>query len=120
MTGKLLSGVADTKLRWDRNFTSPWWLTFPGYNDLQAPSTTSACGRPPAWRSTDSSWRARNQVLVIPWGNWISAESRDAGCAGMGRTCRWPEYDPRAKQLWRKAGFPNGFDFEGTCPLCPT
>jgi ABC-type transport system substrate-binding protein len=38
MTGKLLTRViTDRNLRWDPNFTGPWWLMFPGYNEPDSP-----------------------------------------------------------------------------------
>ena len=27
----------DRNLRWDPNFTGPWWLMFPGYNEPDSP-----------------------------------------------------------------------------------
>ena len=47
MSGKLLSRVmADENLRWDPNFTSPWWLMFsPATARRTARSATSACVR---------------------------------------------------------------------------
>ena len=38
MTGKLLPRVMkDKNLRWDENFTAPWYLLFPGYAEKDSP-----------------------------------------------------------------------------------
>ncbi|PYN10957.1 MAG: hypothetical protein DME05_25730, partial [Candidatus Rokuibacteriota bacterium] len=38
MTGKLLPRLmSDKSLRWDPNFTGPWWLMFPGHNEPGSP-----------------------------------------------------------------------------------
>jgi peptide/nickel transport system substrate-binding protein len=63
--------------------------------------------------------RQETQGIGIPWGNWISAENRDA-LRGDGKDLPVPEYDPaKAKQLLAQAGFPNGFDFDWYVPFVP-
>jgi peptide/nickel transport system substrate-binding protein len=121
MTGKLLSRVmADSKLRWNRNFTSPWWLVFPGYNEPDSPFHDKRV-RQAASLAINRQFlvRQETQGLGIPWGNWISTEVRDA-LRGDGQDLPMPEYDPeKAKQLLAQAGFPSGFDFEWYVPFPP-
>jgi peptide/nickel transport system substrate-binding protein len=121
LTGKLLPRVmADAKLRWDRNFTSPWRLMFPGYNEPDSPFHDKRVRQAVSLAiNRQFLVRQETQGLGIPWGNWISAENRDA-LRGDGTDLPVPEYDPeRAKQLLAQAGFPNGFDFEWYVPFVP-
>ena len=56
--------------------------------------------------------KQETQGIGIPWGNWISAENRDA-LRGDGKDVPVPEYNvEKAKQLLAQAGFPDGFEFE--------
>jgi len=121
MTGKLLQRVmADPKLRWDSNYTSPWHLMFPGYNEPSSPfhdkrvrqAVSLAINRPFLVRQ-------ETQGIGKPWGNWISHENRDA-LRGDGTDLPVPPYDSaKAKQLLAQAGFPSGFDFEWYVPFAP-
>ena len=122
MTGKLLHRVmADKNLRWDPNFTSAWWLIFPGYREADSPfhdkrvrqAVSLAINRPFLVRQ-------ETQGIGKPWGNWISPENRDA-LKGDGKDVPVPEYNPdQAKQLLGQAGFANGFDFDCMCLSFPT
>jgi len=121
MTGKLLQRVmADPKLRWDSNYTSPWHLMFPGYNEPSSPfhdkrvrqAVSLAINRPFLVRQ-------ETQGIGKPWGNWISHENRDV-LRGDGTDLPVPPYDSaKAKQLLAQAGFPSGFDFEWYVPFAP-
>ena len=114
MTGKLLGRVmADPNLRWDPNFTGPWWLMFPGYNEPGSPFHDKRVRQA-------ISLAINRQVLVKqetqgigkPWGNWISPENRDA-LRGDGKDVPVPEQSiEKAKQLMAQAGVPDGFEFE--------
>jgi len=121
MTGKLLSRVmADPKLRWNRNFTSIWWLMFPGYNEPESPFHDKRV-RQAVSLALNRQFLAHQETqgLGIPAGNWISPENRDV-LRGDGQDLPVPEHNPeKAKQLLAQAGFPNGFDFEWYVPFPP-
>src|SRR3989441_1429357 len=114
MTGKLLPRVmADPNLRWDPNFTGPWWLMFPGYNEPGSPFRDKRV-RQAISLAINRQFLVKQETPGIgkPWGNWISPEKRDA-LWGDGKDVPVPEYNlEKAKQLLAQAGFPDGFDFE--------
>jgi peptide/nickel transport system substrate-binding protein len=121
MTGKLLQKVlADPKLRWNPNYTSPWHLMFPGYGEPSSPfhdkrvrqAVSLAINRPFIVKQ-------ETQGIGKPWGNWISHENRDA-LKGDGTELPVPPHDPaKARQLLAEAGFPNGFEFDWYVPFAP-
>jgi peptide/nickel transport system substrate-binding protein len=121
MTGKLLPRVmADKDLRWDPNFTAPWFLAFPGYNEKDSPFHDKRV-REAVSLALNRSFIAKQETQGIapPWGNWISAENHDA-LKGDGKDLPVPEYNPeKAKKLLAEAGFPEGFDFEWYVPFVP-
>ncbi len=114
MTGKLLPRVmADPNLRWDPNFTGPWWLMFPGYNEPGSPFRDKRV-RQAISLAINRQFLVKQETQGIgkPWGNWISPENRDA-LRGDGKDVPVPEYNlEKAKRLLAQAGFPDGFDFE--------
>ena len=121
MTGKLLQRVmADPKLRWNPNFTSPWHLVFPGYNEPTSPFHDKRV-RQAISLAINRQFLTRQETQGIgkPWGNWISHETRDA-LRGDGTDLPVPPYDPgKAKSLLAEAGYPNGFDFDWYVPFAP-
>src|SRR5215468_282240 len=121
MTGKLLPRLmADRSLRWDRNFTGPWWLLFPGYNEAGSPFHDKRVRQAVSLAiNRQFLVKQETQGIGIPWGNWVNQENRDA-LRGDGKDLPVPEYNPeKAKQLMGQAGFPNGFDFEWYVPFVP-
>lgn len=121
MTGKLLPRLmADRSLRWDRNFTGPWWLMFPGYNEAGSPFHDKRVRQAISLAiNRQFLVKQETQGIGIPWGNWVNQENRDA-LRGDGKDLPVPEYNPeKAKQLMGQAGFPNGFDFEWYVPFVP-
>ena len=112
MTGKLLSRLmADRNLRWDPNFTGPWWLMFPGYNEPGSPFRDKRV-RQAISLAINRQFLVKQETQGIgkPWGNWISPENRDAL---QGPDAPAPEYNvEKAKQLMAQAGLPEGFEVE--------
>jgi ABC-type transport system substrate-binding protein len=121
MTGKLLPRLmSDKNLRWDRNFTAPWWLMFPGYDEPSSPFHDKRV-REAVSLALNRAFlvKQETQDIGIPSGNWLSAEEHDALRAD-GKQLPVPEYNPdKAKKLVAEAGFPNGIDFEWYVPFVP-
>jgi peptide/nickel transport system substrate-binding protein len=119
MTGKLLPRVmSDKNLRWDQNYTAPWFLIFPGYAEKDSPFHDKRV-REAVSLALNRAFLSKQETQGIgkPWGNWFSAELRDA-LPGDGKAV--PEYNPeKAKKLLAEAGFPNGFDLDWYVPFVP-
>jgi peptide/nickel transport system substrate-binding protein len=121
MTGKVFARVkADPKLRWDPNFTAPWWLVFPGYSEPDSPFHDKRVRQAVSLAINRKFLSLQEtQGLGIPWGNWIGPEYSGA-LKGDGTDLPLPEYDPeKAKQLLAQAGFPGGFTFDWYVPWVP-
>ena len=112
MTGKLLPRVmTDSKLRWDPNYTGPWWLMFPGYNEPGSPFKDKRV-RQAVSLAINRTFLVKQETQGIgkPWGNWISAENRDAL---QGSEAPVPEFNlEKAKQLMKEAGVPDGVEVD--------
>jgi peptide/nickel transport system substrate-binding protein len=121
MTGKLLPRViADKNLRWDKNFTSAWFLAFPGYDEEDSPFHDRRV-REAVSLALNRAFLSKQETQGIgpPWGNWLSSEQPDV-LRGDGSDLPVPEYNPaKAKKLLSEAGFPNGFDFDWYVPFPP-
>jgi peptide/nickel transport system substrate-binding protein len=121
MTGKLLPRVmADKNLRWDKNFTSAWFLAFPGYGDKDSPFHDKRV-REAVSLALNRTFLAKQETqgIGVPWGNWLSSEQRDV-LRGDGKDLPVPEYKPdKAKKLLAEAGFPDGFDLDRYVPFVP-
>ena len=121
MTGKLLPRVlSDKNLRWDKNFTSVWYLKFPGYNEKDSPFHDKRV-RQAVSLAVNRHFIARQETqgIGVPWGNWFTPENPEA-LKGDGTDLPLPEHNPeKAKQLLAQAGFPNGFDFDWYVPFVP-
>ncbi len=121
LTGKLLPRVmADKNLRWDKNFTSAWFLTFPGYAEKDSPFHDKRV-REAVSLALNRAFLSKQETQGIgpPWGNWLSSEQRDV-LRGDGADLPVPEYNPeKAKKLLAEAGFPDGFEFDWYVPFPP-
>ncbi len=121
MTGKVFPQVvADKNLRWVPNFTGPWWLMFPGYNEPESPFHDKRV-RQAVSLAINREFLVRQETEGVGkiWGNWISPENRDALKAD-GKDLPVPEFNvEKGKQLLAQAGFPNGFEFEWFVPFVP-
>jgi peptide/nickel transport system substrate-binding protein len=121
MTGKLLPRVmADKNLRWDKNFTAPWYLLFPGYNEEGSPFRDKRVRQAVSLAINRQFLSKREtQGIGVPWGNWINHDNPDA-LRGDGKDLPVPEYNiEKAKKLLAEAGYPNGFEFEWYVPFVP-
>ena len=121
MTGKVLPLVmADKNLRWVSNFTSVWYLMFPGYNEPDSPFHDKRVRQAISLAvNRDFLVRQETQGVGKVWGNWISPENRDA-LKGDGKDLPVPEYSvEKAKQVLAQTKFPNGFEFEWFVPFVP-
>ena len=116
MTGKLLPRVmADKNLRWDKNFTGPWFLLFPGYNEASSPFHDKRV-REAVSLAINRTFLSKEETQGIgpPIGNWLAVDNPDTLKLPV------PEYNPaKAKKLLAEAGFPNGFDFDWYIPFPP-
>ena len=121
LTGKLLPRVmANKNLRWVPNFTSIWYLMFPGYNEPDSPFHDKRV-RQAVSLAINRQFLARQESQGIGkvWGNWISPENRDA-LRGDGKDLPLPEYNPeKARQLLAQTKYPGGFEFEWFVPFVP-
>jgi peptide/nickel transport system substrate-binding protein len=121
MTGKLLPRVmADKNLRWDKNFTAPWYILFPGYSEEGSPFRDKRVRQAVSLAINRQFLSQReSQGIGVVWGNWINAENEDA-LRGDGTDLPVPEHNvAKAKQLLAEAGFPNGFEFDWYVPFVP-
>jgi peptide/nickel transport system substrate-binding protein len=121
MTGKLLPRVMqDKNLRWVPNYTSVWWLMFPGYNEPDSPFHDKRVRQAVSLAiNRQFLSKQESQGIGKVWGNWISPENRDA-LKGDGTELPLPEFNPeKAKQVLAQTKFPNGFDFEWYVPFVP-
>jgi peptide/nickel transport system substrate-binding protein len=120
MTGRVLKTVMkDPNLRWDPNFTGPWWLMFPGYQEPNSPFHDKRV-RQAVSLALNRKFLSHQETEGIgpPTGNWIGPEYGSA--LRTPEELPVPEYDPgKAKQQLAAAGYPNGLDIEWLVPFPP-
>jgi peptide/nickel transport system substrate-binding protein len=121
MTGKVLTQVmADKNLRWVPNYTSVWYLMFPGYNEPDSPFHDKRVRQAISLAiNRDFLVRQETQGIGKVWGNWISPENRDA-LRGDGKDLPVPEFSvEKARQVLAQTRYPGGFEFEWFVPFVP-
>jgi peptide/nickel transport system substrate-binding protein len=115
-TGKILPQVLhDPKLRWDTNFTAPWVLFFPNWEDSDSPFHDKRVRQAVSLAiNREFLIHQETQGLGAPWGNWIGPEFDDVLQLPL------PEYNPqKAKQLLAEAGYAQGLKIDGFIPFTP-
>ena len=115
-TGKILPQVLkDANLRWDRNFTAPWVLFFPNWEDPDSPFHDKRVRQAVSLAiNREFLIHQETQGLGVPWGNWIGPEFDDV------LKLPAPEYNPeKAKQLLAEAGYASGLQLDGFIPFTP-
>jgi peptide/nickel transport system substrate-binding protein len=120
MTGRVLKTVMkDPNLRWDPNFTGPWWLMFPGYQEPSSPFHDKRVRQVVSLALNRKFLSHQETEGIGPvTGNWIGPEYSSA--LRTPEDLPAPEYDPgQAKQLLAAAGHPNGLDIEWLVPFPP-
>jgi peptide/nickel transport system substrate-binding protein len=121
MTGKLLPRVmADKNLRWVPNYTSVWYLMFPGYNEPDSPFHDKRVRQAVSLAiNRQFLSQQESQGIGKVWGNWVSPENRDA-LKGDGKELPVPEFNPdKAKQVLAQTKHPGGLEFEWFVPFVP-
>ncbi|MBI3328168.1 MAG: ABC transporter substrate-binding protein [Nitrospinae bacterium] len=120
MTGRVLKGVMkDPNLRWDPNFTGPWWLMFPGYQESESPFHDKRV-RQAVSLALNRRFLSQQETEGAgpPAGNWIGPEYSSA--LRTPEDLPVPEYNPtKAKQLLAAAGYANGLQIEWLVPFPP-
>ena len=116
LTGKILPQVLKAKeLRWTPNFTAPWVLFFPNWEDPDSPFHDKRVRQAVSLAiNREFLIQQETQGLGVPWGNWIGAEFDDILRLPV------PEYNPeKAIKLLAAAGYPNGLKLDGLIPFTP-
>jgi peptide/nickel transport system substrate-binding protein len=119
MTGRVLKAVMkDSNLRWDPNFTGPWWLIFPGYQEPSSPFHDKRV-RQAISLALNRRFLSQQETEGIgpPTGNWIGPEYSSA--LRTPEDLSVAEYDPAQARKLLAAGYPNGLDLEWLVPFPP-
>jgi peptide/nickel transport system substrate-binding protein len=120
MMGRALKTVMkDPNLRWDPNFTGPWWLMFPGYQEPSSPFHDKRVRQAISLALNRRFFSQQaTEGMGPPTGNWIGPEYSSA--LRTPEDMSVPEYDPaQAKKLVAAARYPNGLDLDWLVPFPP-
>jgi len=107
--------VDDPNLRWDPNFTYPWLLFFPNWEDPASPFNKKEV-RQAVSLAINRRFAVETETMGIgiPSGDWTAPIYPDSVELPV------PEYNPeKAKQLLADAGYPDGFEIDGLVPFVP-
>jgi len=107
--------VDDPNLRWDANFTYPWLMFFPNWDDPDSPFNDKRV-REAVSLSLNRSFVVETETMGIgtPNGNWTSPDFPDSTDLPV------PEYNPeKARELLAQAGYADGLQLEGLVPFTP-
>ena len=118
--GKLWPEVFENEdLQWNKNFTSPWHLFFPGYNDPDSPFNDKRV-REAVSLSFNREFINLQEIqgLGVLTGNWIGPDTPDALLTPGDLPI--PEFNPeKAKQLLAEAGYAEGLEIDWLVPFAP-
>ena len=117
LTGQILTQVLeDPDLRWDANYTNPWHLFFPGYQDSASPFNDKRVRHAVSLAINREFFSLQETQGIGPLhGNWIGLDR-----IGAVADLPLPEFDPeKAKQLLAEAGYSDGLELDGVASFPP-
>lgn len=119
--GVLREVIDDPNLRWDANFTNPWHIFFPGYEDPDSPWNDKRV-RQAVSLGINRAFLSEQQVAGLGpvWGNWIGPDRLNT-LTSPGEL-PLPEYDrDAALALLAEAGFgpDNPIEYDGFASFPP-
>ena len=107
--------MEDPNLRADPNFTYPWLLFFPGWDEADSPFNKKEV-RQAVSLAINREFIVKVETLGLgrPNGSWTAPIFPDSLDLPV------PEYNPeKAKQLLADAGYPDGIEIDGLVPFVP-
>ncbi|MGH8067907.1 MAG: ABC transporter substrate-binding protein [Candidatus Entotheonellia bacterium] len=120
LTGDILRQVMqDPKLRWDRNFTNPWYLLFPGYREPDSPFHDKRVRQAISLTiNRQFLTQVESEGIGPVWCSWIGADRLHAlACPD---DFPLPGYDrEKARQLLAAAGYAQGLQLDAYAPFPP-
>jgi peptide/nickel transport system substrate-binding protein len=120
LTGDILRQVLhDPKLRWDRNFTNPWYLVFPGYRDPDSPFHDKRVRQAISLTiNRQFLTQVESEGIGPVWCSWIGPDRLHAlACPD---DLPMPAYDrEKARQLLADAGYAQGLQLDSYAPFPP-
>ncbi len=114
---QVLEASEDGDLRWDPNYSAPWLLFFPNFEDADSPFHSKNV-REAISLAINRNFlsQVETQALALPWGNWVGPDVPDVLDLPPGT------YDPeRAIELLAQEGYgpDNPLVLDGFIPFNP-